>query len=197
MTADDAIAWTLARLNTAFIHHYDRREYDKVLAMFTPDAVYEVRSRKLHGHADIKAALDARAGPELTVRHLVTNLHFHIIEDGYAHGVCCLTAYAGPTPADTGPARYPAANAGHIHQLTDRYALHDGRWKIAHRIAEELLTPATGWHVPDTPAPPSPDTPFPSMLSRKDCRVESHRPYPAGLPASAPSRMPSWVRAGS
>lgn len=54
----------------------------------------------------------------------------------------CLTAYAGPTPTGTGPARYPVANAGHIYQLTDRYALHDDSWKIAGRIAEELLVPA-------------------------------------------------------
>jgi hypothetical protein len=142
MTGEDAVAWSLARLNTAFIHHYDRREYDEVLARFTPDAVYEVRGRALHGHADIKAALDARSGPELTVRHLVTNLHFHTITDTYAHGSSCLTAYAGPTSDGSGPARYPAANAGHIVQVTDRYTVHDGRWKIASRIAEELLTPA-------------------------------------------------------
>ncbi|WP_410611153.1 nuclear transport factor 2 family protein [Amycolatopsis sp. lyj-109] len=141
MTPEDAVAWRLARLNTAFIHHYDRREYDEVLAMFTPDAVYEVHGRVLHGHAAIKAVLDARPGPELTVRHLVTNLHFHTIGDNDAHGVSCLTAFAGPAPAGAGPARYPAANAGHIHQLTDRYARHDGNWKIAHRTAEELLVP--------------------------------------------------------
>jgi len=143
MISDDAIAWSLARLNTAFVHHYDRREYDEVLAMFAPDAVYEVRGRALHGHDDIRAALDARSGPELTVRHLVTNLHVHTIADGVAHGVSCLTGYAGPTPTETGPARYPAANAGHIIQVTDRYARHDGRCRIAHRITEELLAPAS------------------------------------------------------
>jgi hypothetical protein len=143
MTDEDAIAWSLARLNTAFIHHYDRREHDEVLALFAPNAVYEVHGRALHGHAAIKAVLDARPGPELTVRHLVTNLHFHTIGDGYAHGVSCLTAFVGPAAAGADPARYPAANAGHITQLTDRYALHEGRWKIAGRIAEKLLVPAT------------------------------------------------------
>lgn len=142
MTGEDAVAWSLTRLNSAFIHYYDRRKYDEVLALFTPDAVYEVRGRALHGHAEIKAALDARPGPELTVRHLVTNLHFHTIGADYAHGVSCLTAYAGPTPTGTGPARYPTANAGHIVQVTDRYTVHDGRWKIASRIAEVLLIPA-------------------------------------------------------
>jgi hypothetical protein len=144
MSIEDEIAWALTRLNTAFFHHYDRREHDNVVAMFTPDAVYELRGRKLHGHADIKAVLDARTGPELTVRHLVTNLHFHTITDRSAHGVFCLTAYAGPTPTGSGPAYYPAATAGHIVQLTDRYTRHDGRWKIAHRVADDLLVPAAG-----------------------------------------------------
>ena len=36
MTPEDATAWSLARLNTLFFHHYDRREYDEVLDLFTP-----------------------------------------------------------------------------------------------------------------------------------------------------------------
>jgi hypothetical protein len=55
-----------------------------------------------------------------------------------------VTAYAGPTPAGPGPARYPAATAGHIVQLTDRYTLHHGQWRISQRIAEDILAPATG-----------------------------------------------------
>jgi hypothetical protein len=31
-----------------------------------------------------------------------------------------------------------------VHQVTDRYALHDGRWKIASRVGEALLAPAAG-----------------------------------------------------
>ena len=141
MTGEDAVAWSLARLITAFVHHYDRREYDQVLALFTPDAVYQVRGRALRGHAEIRAALDARPGPELTVRHLVTNLHFHTITDTQAQGSSCLTAYAGPT-AGVGPARDPAATAGHIVQVTDHYTVHEGRWRIASRTADELLVPA-------------------------------------------------------
>ena len=37
--------------------------------------------------------------------------------------------------------RYPAAHAGHIIEVNDRYVLHNDRWKIAHRITNELLTP--------------------------------------------------------
>ncbi|WP_211370766.1 hypothetical protein [Nonomuraea turkmeniaca] len=31
MTPEDATAWSLARLNQAFFHHYDRRTYDALL----------------------------------------------------------------------------------------------------------------------------------------------------------------------
>lgn len=41
-SSEDAIAWSVARLYTTFIHHYDRREYDQVLELFSPDAIYEV-----------------------------------------------------------------------------------------------------------------------------------------------------------
>jgi hypothetical protein len=66
MTPEDANAWSLARLNTLFFHHYDRREYDEVVELFTPDARYEVHGQKLRDHAEILDVLNARPGPELT-----------------------------------------------------------------------------------------------------------------------------------
>ncbi|MFE7839157.1 nuclear transport factor 2 family protein [Streptomyces sp. NPDC057474] len=67
---EDATAWSLARLNTAFFHHYDRREYDELLALFSPDAHYEVHGRKLRGHAVIRELLDARPGPVSSARKM-------------------------------------------------------------------------------------------------------------------------------
>ncbi|MFB4285617.1 nuclear transport factor 2 family protein [Nonomuraea sp. MTCD27] len=141
MTPADATAWSLARLNQAFFHHYDRRTYDALLDLFTPDALYEVHGRSLHGHAEIRDLLNARLGPELTIRHLVTSQHFHTITDTTAHGTVCVIAYAGPTPTGEGPAPYPAENAGHIVELADNYRLDDGHWKITHRTAHQILTP--------------------------------------------------------
>ncbi|MGW4939790.1 nuclear transport factor 2 family protein [Streptomyces sp. NPDC004166] len=143
MISDGATAWALARLNHAFFHHYDRREYEAVLDLFTSDAQYEVHGRKLRGHAQILDALNARSGPELTVRHLVTSQYFHTIEDTIAQGTVSLIAYAGPTPTDAGPAYYPAETAGHIVQLTDHYRGENGHWKIAQRIADMILAPTT------------------------------------------------------
>ncbi|MET9681063.1 hypothetical protein [Streptomyces coeruleorubidus] len=85
--------------------------------------------------------LHARPGPELTVRHLVTNQNFHGIGDGTAQATVSLLAYGGPTPVDEGPALYPAANAGQIVELNDYYRLDNGHWKITHRTAHTILAP--------------------------------------------------------
>jgi hypothetical protein len=142
MTPEEATAWSLARLNTAFFHHYDRREYDELLELFALDARYEVHGRKLRGHAEIRDVLNARSGPEVTIRHLVTSQHFHSIGDRSAQGTVSLIAYAGPTPFDEGPALYPAANAGHIVEANDHYRLDNGNWKITHRVVHMVLAPA-------------------------------------------------------
>lgn len=142
MTSEEATAWALARLNAAFSHHYDRREYDELLELFALDVLYEVHGRKLRGHAEILDVLNARSGPELTVRHLVTSQHFHSIGDGTAQGTVSLLVDGGPTPVDEGPALYPAANAGHVVELNDHYRLDNGHWKIAHRMVHTVLAPA-------------------------------------------------------
>ncbi|MEV6588742.1 nuclear transport factor 2 family protein [Streptomyces acidicola] len=143
MTGEDATAWSLARLNTAFFHHYGRRDYEAVLDLFAPDALYELRGRSLRGRAEIKQVLDARPGPEQTIRHLVTNQHFHTIDGTTAQGTITLIAYGAPTPTGSGPGRYPTATAGHVVEVTDHYRADDGHWKIAHRTANEVLTPAS------------------------------------------------------
>jgi hypothetical protein len=138
----DAVAWRLNRLVTASIHYYDRRMYDDLVPMFTPDAVYVAHDRTAHGHPGIRKTFDARRGPELTGRHLVTNLHVHSVTHDSAVVEYCLTAFAGPTPADGGPTPYPPSQAGHIVQVTDRCIRDGDAWRIAHRDCEDLLVPA-------------------------------------------------------
>ena len=48
------------------------------------------------------------------------------------------TSYLGGAIDDVSV--YPTALSA--EQVTDHYTLHDGRWKIASRTADELLTPA-------------------------------------------------------
>ncbi|MFI9170213.1 nuclear transport factor 2 family protein [Streptomyces lincolnensis] len=141
MTREDATAWSLSRLNTAFYHHYDRREHDAVLGFFTPDALYELRGRRLRGHAEILDVLNARPGPEQTVRHILGATHFHTIGDTTARGTITVLGYGGHPPTEPGPAPYPVASGGHIFELADHYRLDNGRWKITHRTAHQVLTP--------------------------------------------------------
>ncbi|WP_128434881.1 nuclear transport factor 2 family protein [Streptomyces cyaneus] len=141
MTPEDAAAWSLSRLNTALYHHYDRREHDAVLEFFAPDALYELRGRKMRGHAEILDGLNARPRPEQTTRHIVAATHFHAIGDTTAQGTITLLGYGGPTPTGPEPAPYTARNGGHIFELTDNYRLDKGRWKITQRIARQILVP--------------------------------------------------------
>ncbi|WP_405745454.1 nuclear transport factor 2 family protein [Streptomyces canus] len=142
MTNEDATAWALARLNTAFYHHYDRREYDAVLEFFAPDALYERLGQKIRGHAEILDLLNARPGPEeLTARHIMGATHFHTIGDTTAQGTITLLGYGGRPPTESGPAPYTVATGGHIFEQADHYRLDDGHWKITHRTLHQILTP--------------------------------------------------------
>ncbi|MFE9453991.1 nuclear transport factor 2 family protein [Streptomyces sp. NPDC006739] len=141
MSPEDATAWSLSRLNTAFYHHYDRREHDAVLEFFTPDALYEVHGRRLHGHAVILDAINARPGPEQTIRHIMGATHFHTVGAATAQGTITVLGYGGLTPTEAGPAPYTVATGGHVFELTDHYRLDNDRWKITHRTARQILTP--------------------------------------------------------
>ncbi|MCZ0999514.1 nuclear transport factor 2 family protein [Streptomyces mirabilis] len=141
MSPEDTTAWSLARLNTALYHHYDRRDYDAVLEFFAPDAVYELRGRRMRGHAEILDALHERPGREQTTRHIVAATYFHAVSDTTAQGTITLLGFGGPTPTGSGPAHYASANGGHIFELADHYQLDNGRWKITHRTAHPILAP--------------------------------------------------------
>ncbi|MFF5521724.1 nuclear transport factor 2 family protein [Streptomyces coeruleorubidus] len=120
MIPEDATAWSLSRLTTAFHHHYDRREHDAVVELFTRDALYEMGGRGLRGHAEILSVLNARPQPEQTVRHIMGATHFHAIGDISAQGAITVLGYGAPTPTEPGPAPYPAAAGWRAHLGTDR-----------------------------------------------------------------------------
>ncbi|MER5227372.1 hypothetical protein [Streptomyces flaveus] len=52
-----------------------------------------------------------------------------------------MLGYSGLTPTEPGPALYTVATGGHIFELKDHYRFDNGRWKITHRTARQILTP--------------------------------------------------------
>ncbi|WP_160150601.1 hypothetical protein [Nonomuraea solani] len=44
--------------------------------------------------------------------------------------------------AGEGPARHPAGTAGHVVEPAGHRRAENGRWKIAHRTATAILSPA-------------------------------------------------------
>jgi SnoaL-like protein len=132
------IEWQLGKLNTDFAHFLDRREYESMITLFTPDATYERHGEVLRGHQQIREAMHTR--PDLTIRHIVSNLHFFDVTEDAAHGDTCLMAYAGPPRVDGAPAVY-STRQGYLTEVRDTYVRTDDGWRIARRIATPLLVP--------------------------------------------------------
>ncbi|MFJ9590683.1 nuclear transport factor 2 family protein [Streptomyces acidicola] len=107
--------------HTALYHHYDRLEYDAVLEFFAPDALYELRGRKIRGRAEILDVLNARPGPEQTTRHIVATQHFHAIGDTTAQGAITLLGYRGPRHNAPPPTRRQPADTTPPHSPPDPY----------------------------------------------------------------------------
>jgi hypothetical protein len=137
-TAQQLIEWRLTKLNTAFALHLDRREYESMIALFTPDATYERHGNVHNGHAEIREAMHER--PDFTVRHLVSNLHFTEITDDHARGDLVLMAYSGPARTDGNPVHYSYPQ-GHLMEIRDYYVHTGDGWRISERVVAPLLVP--------------------------------------------------------
>lgn len=62
-----------AALTVRFFHHLDRREYDKLAALFAPDGVWLRQGVPIVGTGALLDMLHARPA-DLTTRHLVANI---------------------------------------------------------------------------------------------------------------------------
>ena len=85
------------RLCTAFHINVDAYRHDRVLSLFTADAVWHHKSGLLKGRSDIAAYLDSKSSYPV-VRHLVTNVLIDVVDDDHAKGIAYVTVfYAEPT----------------------------------------------------------------------------------------------------
>lgn len=105
----------------------DSGRFDELIELFTPDGVLETPDTESHrGREAIRARLTsaqqslAGATTSSLIRHHVSTLRIVV---------------TGPADA-TGEAYFLVVTAqgpDHWGRYRDRYALHDGRWRIAHR----------------------------------------------------------------
>ena len=130
--------WRLTRLCQAFSYYLDYRQYDKLIALFTEDAVWG-RIREIHhGKDEIRAGLKAR-NAQMATRHAIANLHFEHLDERMVKGVLYNYSFFGPVRPDGSlPANY-AASHGYLIDFHDTYRLTNDGWKIAERIAKGVM----------------------------------------------------------
>lgn len=113
----------------AMFDHLDEGEYEGLLSLMTPDAVWYRRGQRLQGHAQIRAALQERSATQ-RIRHLVTNVLQGSGSDDEVNISCYLTALKH----DDGQ-----VHSGPVHvrgffrmaRVTTRLVRVDGAWRIA------------------------------------------------------------------
>jgi len=137
LTPDNRLAIRLAieELNAAFAHHLDHNEIDKLVDLFTHDALYTHGERRSHGRDEIEALFRKRiAGGPRTSRHLISGLRIEIESATTAtgHSVCLSFAANGLPPLPAKPFL--------VADFIDRYRFEaDGCWRIAARHIERVF----------------------------------------------------------
>lgn len=111
----------------AFYAGLDRRDYDLVLDVIAPNAVWERHDGRFEGRAAISAVLDGRPANVLTA-HMVFNPTVEMHDEKSAVVRFSLFVLAGDTNESP-----PTGKAHQVRQCEDRVSLIDGRWLITHR----------------------------------------------------------------
>lgn len=138
----------MGELVADYCHGFDKRDWDRFLAIWWEDAVWEVGPPfgSFDGHDGIAHAVKDILWPAwLASSHFTTNLVIRFVDADHADGVCdvdCIGTTADEV-AQTVSATY-----------TDRFERRDGVWKIARRhVKMHHFSPFPGV----TLAPPAAD----------------------------------------
>jgi ketosteroid isomerase-like protein len=132
MTADEWAAWRCkqdcAALYVAYANAVDFRDYDRVISLFTPDAVMHRMGAVLAGHAGIMNYLQNRPLTQV-IRHVMTNIEIFPEEAEQARGLCYFVAFIEPgTDGATDLPMNGPAVMGEIHGTFRRMAT---EWKFS------------------------------------------------------------------
>jgi hypothetical protein len=137
-TQEMAVHWELTRLNNAFAFHMDNGDFESMIRLFMPDALFDRAGIVHRGHDQLREGMADR--PKLTTRHLLTNFHLTSVDDDTAEAVVCAMVYHGPIMENGEPVVYATDN-GRVIEFHDRYVKTVDGWRIASRIARPIFTP--------------------------------------------------------
>ncbi len=130
--------WELTRLNNDFVYYIDNGDFESMIALFTPEAVFDRAGTVHRGHDELRQGMRER--PKVTARHLLTNFHFSNVGTDSAEAVVTAMVYHGPVSEDGGPVVYATDN-GRVIEFHDKYTKTPGGWRISARTAQPIFTP--------------------------------------------------------
>jgi ketosteroid isomerase-like protein len=130
------IEFALRNLNADFCYFLDHGQTDRLVDLFTTDAVYTHADRSSEGRDAIAGLFDNRiAAGTRTARHMQSGLRLQIVDEQTATGESvCMTFAADQLPPVTPATPYLVAD------FIDEYKLcADGKWRISRRHIERIF----------------------------------------------------------
>ena len=130
------IEHAIRSLNADYCYFLDHRDTDRLVGLFTKDAVYTHGSRTSNGRDEIQQLFAGRnASATRTARHLQSGLRIQVSGEATASGQSVCLTFA----ADLAPPIAPAAPTL-IADFSDEYRLDgDGTWRINRRHIERIF----------------------------------------------------------
>jgi hypothetical protein len=119
-----------AQVLTRFVGHLDRREYDLLLGLVTPDCIWR-GTTDARGREQIRARLESRPADMITL-HLITNIVVTIVDESSAEAKSYLCVHRFDGEGNTSAPRATAVP----HTLgvyDDTLVRTDQSWRIAER----------------------------------------------------------------
>ncbi len=117
-------------LSIVFARYVDTRDYEKLIALFTPDGVLDRRGELVVGPDAIRGMMDARP-PELRTRHICTNIEITPTGDPTAEGLTVFTLYRGQEKNAAEPVEL--TGPAFVGEYKDQFRKTAEGWRIARR----------------------------------------------------------------
>lgn len=125
-----------ARLSIVFARYVDTRDYDKLIALFTPEGVLDRRGEIIEGHGAIRTVMEARPA-ELRTRHVCTNIEITQTGPKTAEGLTVFTLYRGREKDAVEPVEL--TGPAFVGEYRDRFEQTAAGWRIARREVRLLF----------------------------------------------------------
>ena len=141
MTRDEerAIEWDCQKVLCLYYQHVDQREFEKAVALFTPDVDWVGLEVPLRGREKVLEALYPALG-QSTARHVLTNTVVDVIDEDHAKARSYNTLYTShETTFKAGDNPIPFEGANILGDMSEELVRTDEGWRIAQRRAVAIF----------------------------------------------------------